>query len=636
MKPIPAPHINKSIGGGQGAERVEYSKVTIVFSRLIGCPDLRDSEIMFQGLSRIYIVLVLVLLVILSGCQYADAPPINGETSIKASVDATLEAMASGSTPTPVSKSGRGAAPTVVPTPTSASIDKTVDISELTTVTGRAMWNDIPITDTEIKVSADVEVDGEWTPAATYSTTFDADGYFTISFSGTGTHMICLEGSLGPGYKSERRGCTFEVESNPGETVDIGNVYVPKAMTMLTPMGPTSDVKSPTFSWEAFPEAVEYYLSIQEVSTGNLVFSDFVGAATEYVPEIPFTANIKYQSRVSAYPGSYVLIAESDFVTFNVGPDPNSSAKTSELTTVTGTPELLSKDNVGETALHAAARDNSLEVATLLIDSGADIEAKNEAGETPLHYAAWQNSLEVAQLLIDSGADINAKDNDGNTALHWAALRNHFDFATLLINRGADINAKTDDGKTALHRAAKYNLLEVATLLIDRGANTDGIDLSWMPGFSSESTGAEAVDSEAKDNVGDTSLHDAAKSNSLDLAILLIDSGVDIEGKDNGGRTALWVAAMRNALDVATLLIDRGANIEAKNNWGEVILWAATANNSLEVATLLIDRGANIEAKDHNGETALHRAAKYNLLEVAILLIDRGANREGIDLSWMN
>mgnify|MGYP001403684699 CR=1 FL=1 len=68
--------------------------------------------------------------------------------------------------------------------------------------------------------------------------------------------------------------------------------------------------------------------------------------------------------------------------------------------------------------------------------------------------------------------------------------------------------------------------------------------------------------SKGNDDFGETSLHDAAESNSLEVATLLIDSGVDIEAKDNGGRTALHIAAERNALEVATLLIDRGANRE--------------------------------------------------------------------------
>ena len=39
-------------------------------------------------------------------------------------------------------------------------------------------------------------------------------------------------------------------------------------------------------------------------------------------------------------------------------------------------------------ALHDAAWNNSLDVATLLIDLGADIEAKNKGEGTPLHVAA--------------------------------------------------------------------------------------------------------------------------------------------------------------------------------------------------------------------------------------------------------
>ncbi|AFY39048.1 serine/threonine protein kinase [[Leptolyngbya] sp. PCC 7376] len=53
------------------------------------------------------------------------------------------------------------------------------------------------------------------------------------------------------------------------------------------------------------------------------------------------------------------------------------------------------------TPLHAA---NTPEVAQLLIDYGANINAQTEDGFTPLHLTS---SPEVAQLLIDNGADLN-------------------------------------------------------------------------------------------------------------------------------------------------------------------------------------------------------------------------------------
>jgi hypothetical protein len=109
-----------------------------------------------------------------------------------------------------------------------------------------------------------------------------------------------------------------------------------------------------------------------------------------------------------------------------------------------------------------------------------DISKRDLFNWTQLHHAAHDNSLDIATLLIDRGADIEATNNDGRTPLLQAAHDNSLEVATLLINRGADIEATNNDGYTPLRFAAWENSLEVATLLIDRGANTAGIDLSWM------------------------------------------------------------------------------------------------------------------------------------------------------------
>ena len=47
--------------------------------------------------------------------------------------------------------------------------------------------------------------------------------------------------------------------------------------------------------------------------------------------------------------------------------------------------------------------------------------AKSSDGSTPLHEAARSGRKEIAELLIDKGAEVNAKEDGGMTPLHPAA-----------------------------------------------------------------------------------------------------------------------------------------------------------------------------------------------------------------------
>ena len=48
------------------------------------------------------------------------------------------------------------------------------------------------------------------------------------------------------------------------------------------------------------------------------------------------------------------------------------------------------------------------------------MNAKEVDEETSLHIATFQGHEEIAELLIDSGADVNAKNKGGDTPLDWA------------------------------------------------------------------------------------------------------------------------------------------------------------------------------------------------------------------------
>ena len=103
--------------------------------------------------------------------------------------------------------------------------------------------------------------------------------------------------------------------------------------------------------------------------------------------------------------------------------------------------------------LHWAARNESVECLTALIDAGADINITTGQGGTPLHIAAAQGHANITSVLITAGAGINTKDRYGKTPLHWAACNCRPEVCAFLIARGADINAINNYGRSSFEVA---------------------------------------------------------------------------------------------------------------------------------------------------------------------------------------
>jgi len=124
----------------------------------------------------------------------------------------------------------------------------------------------------------------------------------------------------------------------------------------------------------------------------------------------------------------------------------------------------------GWTALHL--NFNNLEMAKLLIDSGADLNlnSMNKLNATPLQGAAANNWIDLAKLYLWRGANVNCRSEEGGSPLHEAAGNGFLDFAKLLIESGANVNQKDDNGKTPLTIALEYKKDEVAKLLREHHA----------------------------------------------------------------------------------------------------------------------------------------------------------------------
>lgn len=72
--------------------------------------------------------------------------------------------------------------------------------------------------------------------------------------------------------------------------------------------------------------------------------------------------------------------------------------------------------------LYTASRQGNTEAVSSLIKKGIkNVNIKDDRGNTPLHIAALNAHIELAILLIEQGADINAKNNESNTPIDSCA-----------------------------------------------------------------------------------------------------------------------------------------------------------------------------------------------------------------------
>ncbi len=89
----------------------------------------------------------------------------------------------------------------------------------------------------------------------------------------------------------------------------------------------------------------------------------------------------------------------------------------------------------GETALMLTALAGEVEASRKLLARGARVQ---QPGWSPIHYAASGPSTEIARLLLDRGASVDALAPNGTTPLMLAARHAPEATVDLLLQRGAD------------------------------------------------------------------------------------------------------------------------------------------------------------------------------------------------------
>lgn len=130
------------------------------------------------------------------------------------------------------------------------------------------------------------------------------------------------------------------------------------------------------------------------------------------------------------------------------------------------------------TPLLIATHENDIEIAKLLIDTGADINQQDAIQDSAYLYAGAQGKTEILGYMMEhTKPNQQVRNRFGGNALIPAAEKGHLDNVRLLLtDEQVDIDHQNDSGYTALIEAVALTdgskvYQEIVQELMDAGVN---------------------------------------------------------------------------------------------------------------------------------------------------------------------
>ena len=92
-------------------------------------------------------------------------------------------------------------------------------------------------------------------------------------------------------------------------------------------------------------------------------------------------------------------------------------------------------DEIGWSPLTTAIYFRKIELVSLLIEEGADVNKKNEDGWLPINLVVGNEAKDILKLLIESGADLNLSDKTRCTPLTFSIYGRKMEIISMLIEK---------------------------------------------------------------------------------------------------------------------------------------------------------------------------------------------------------
>ncbi|KAJ3042258.1 hypothetical protein HDV00_007624 [Rhizophlyctis rosea] len=314
-------------------------------------------------------------------------------------------------------------------------------------------------------------------------------------------------------------------------------------------------------------------------------------------------------------------------------------------------------DSYGNTALHLAAAQNDLTIASLLLLKGADINQANRSGVTPMVVAVRMGHSRLVKVMQKHGGIIPATEDRLRTsfvslnqqsktrideadvrkramslpASHATGITRHQSAGTPVAKSGAPTREGIIRGNSqATMPAGTTSQATLRTLVT--AAVDDGITLSQMSPVGSTGEMANLDDTLPKRRLP---IYNAAY---LGLEVDSIDHipSEILSATDEASATSLMKAAYRGHVRIVEKLLKLGADANARDATGYTALTWASLNGHVEVVKVLLQMGrakpdgvrasVSSAASASNGITPLSVAVYQGHVEVVEILLDNGAD----------
>ena len=315
-----------------------------------------------------------------------------------------------------------------------------------------------------------------------------------------------------------------------------------------------------------------------------------------------------------------------------------------------------------KTPLSFAVRENQLEVASFLIEHGADVinsggagtlaelahdrgytemeqllqraltaaAGGSPSGSAPVAAALRDRDLPRVRRLLDASPELlHAVDEWTNQPIHWAVMTRQLDAIDELLARGADINARRANGARPIHLT-----------------NGDYHYRGWRDVPAGVTTTPDDVYRHLVARGADVDIGMACVKGDLPRVQTLIDRDPSLVNRLSdyttyyiGSGAPLKNAAAAGHLDIVRLLLARGADpnlpepgIAPRGH----ALYSAVYNGHYEIAKLLLEHGAYPNVEVESSADTLSIAKMRGDSRIVELLCSYGAARSIHLLAHMN